>query len=61
MATRNPTTHNYKYGSVATPRLPQPTRLTPKNLKKKEKNGFVIVVIENTPKFISALRINYFT
>ena len=29
MATRKPTTHVYKYGSVATPRLPQPARLTP--------------------------------
>ena len=29
METRKSTTHNYKYGSVATPRLPQPTRLTP--------------------------------
>ena len=29
MVTRKPTTHNYKDGSVATPRLPQPTRLTP--------------------------------
>ena len=29
MATRKPTTHIYKDGSVATPRLPQPTRLTP--------------------------------
>ena len=32
MATRKPTTDIYKYGSVATPRLPQPTRLTPKKL-----------------------------
>ena len=33
MAKRNPTTHNYKYGSVSTPRLPQPTRLTPQWLE----------------------------
>ena len=33
MVTRKPTTHNYKYGSVATPRLPQPTRLTPQKLE----------------------------
>jgi len=26
METRNPTTHNYKYGSVFSPSLPQPTR-----------------------------------
>ena len=29
MVTRKPTTHIYKDGSVATPRLPQPTRLKP--------------------------------
>ena len=29
MATRKPTTHIYKDGSIYTPRLPQPTRLTP--------------------------------
>ena len=33
MATRNPTTHNYKYGSIASPRLTQPTRLTPDKLE----------------------------
>ena len=30
----NPTTHN-KYISLATPRLPQPTRLTPQKLEEK--------------------------
>ena len=35
MATKKPTTHIYKYGSVATPRLPQPTRLTPQKLEEK--------------------------
>ena len=29
MTTREPTTHNYKDGSVVAPNLPQPTRLTP--------------------------------
>ena len=29
MATRKPTTHNYKDGSLVAPILPQPTRLTP--------------------------------
>ena len=29
MATRKPTTQNYKGGSVVSPSLPQPTRLTP--------------------------------
>ena len=35
MATRKPTTHIYKDGSVATPRIPQPTRLTPQQLDEK--------------------------
>ena len=35
MATRKPTTHIYKDGGVATPRLPQPTRLTPQKLEEK--------------------------
>ena len=39
MATRNPTTHIYKDGSVATPRLPQPTRLTPQQLEEKIAKG----------------------
>jgi len=29
METRNPTTHDYNYGSVFSPSLPQPTRFTP--------------------------------
>ena len=39
MATRKPTTHIYKYGSVATPRLPQPTRLRPQQLEEKIAKG----------------------
>ena len=39
MVTRKPTTHIYKYGSVATPRLPQPTRLTPQQLDEKREKG----------------------
>ena len=35
MATRKPTTHIYKDGSVATPRLPQPTMFTPQKLEEK--------------------------
>jgi len=35
MTTRNPTTHNYKDGSVVDPSLPQPTRLTPQQLEEK--------------------------
>ena len=39
MATRKPTTHNYKYGSVVAPSLPQPTRLTQKKLEEKIAKG----------------------
>ena len=39
MATRKPTTHIYKDGSVATPSLPQPTRLTPQKLEEKREKG----------------------
>ena len=60
-ATRKPTTHFYKEGSVATPRFPQPTRLTTQHWKKKEQKGFTTVVIANTLKVISVLRRNYFT
>jgi len=35
MAIRKPTTHICKDGSVATPTLPQPTRLTPQQLEEK--------------------------
>ena len=35
MATRKPTTHNYKDGSVVAPSLPQPIRLTPQLLEEK--------------------------
>ena len=61
MAARKPTTHIFKDGGVATPRLPQPTRLTPQKLEEKEQKGFATVVIENTLKVISVLRRNYFT
>jgi len=39
IATRNPTTHNCKDGSVVSPSLPQPTRLTPQQLEEKGENG----------------------
>ena len=39
MATRKPTTHNYKFGSVVAPSLPQPTRLTPQKLEEKGAKG----------------------
>ena len=35
MATRKPTTHNHKDGSVVSPSHPQPTRLTPPQLEEK--------------------------
>ena len=35
MVTRKPTTQNYKYGSVSTPRIPQPTRFTSQQLEEK--------------------------
>ena len=39
MATRKPTTHIYKYGRVATPRLPKLTSLTPQQLEEKREKG----------------------
>ena len=61
MVTRKPTTHIYKDGSVATPRLSQLTRLTPPQLEEKKEKGFATVMIENTLKVISVPRRNYFT
>ena len=43
MATRTPTTHNYKDGSVSTPKIPQPTRLTPQKLDRKYTKGHKFV------------------
>ena len=39
METRKPTTHIYKDKSVATLRLPQPTRLTPQKSEEKKSKG----------------------
>jgi len=39
MATRNPTTHNYKDGSFFAPSLPRPTRMTPQKLEENRENG----------------------
>ena len=39
MEPRKYTTHNYKYGSVFAPSLPQPTRLTPQQLEEKREKG----------------------
>ena len=39
MATRKPTTHNYKDGSIVAPSLQQPTRLTPQKLEEKRAKG----------------------
>ena len=43
MATRKPTTHFYKKGSVATPKFPQPTRLTPQQLEEKREKGLCYI------------------
>ena len=42
MATRKPTTHNYKYGSVATPSLPDTTKLTPQQLEEKRETPSLV-------------------
>ena len=39
LAIRKPATYNYKDWSVATPRLPQPTRLMPQQLEEKRIKG----------------------
>ena len=39
MATRKPTTHNYKDGSDVSPSLPQPIKLTPQQLEEKRVKG----------------------
>jgi len=43
METRMSTTHNYKYGSVATPSLQQPARLAPKQLEEKIEKGICYI------------------
>ena len=44
MATRKPTTHFYKEGIVATPRFPQPTKLTPQQQSVLRRNYFIEIV-----------------
>lgn len=39
MATRKPTTHNYKDRSVSSHSPPQPTRLIPQQLEEKREKG----------------------
>ena len=39
METRKSTPHNYKDGSVVSPSLPQPTRVTPQQLEEKREKG----------------------
>ena len=43
METRNPTTHNYKYGSVFSPSLPQPTRFTRQQLEGEREKGLCYI------------------
>ena len=61
MATRKPKTHFYKEGSVALLDFHNLHGWHHNNWKKKEQKDFATIVIENTLKFISVLRINYFT
>ena len=61
MATRKPTTHKYKDGSVDTPILTQPKRLTPQQLEEKREKWLCYSCDRNTLKVISVLRRNYFT
>jgi len=61
MATRKPTTHNYKEGSVVSPSLPQPTRLTPQKLEEKKEKELCYNCDNKYTKVISVLRRNYFT
>ena len=39
METKNPTTHDYNYGSVFSPRLPQPKRFIRQQLEEKREKG----------------------
>jgi len=55
------TLHNYKYGSVFLLAFHNLQGLHHNNWKKKEKKGFVTIVIANALKVISVLRRNYFT
>ena len=61
MATRKPTTHFYKEGTLLLLDFHNLQGWHHKNWKKKELKGFATVVIENTLKVISVPRINYFT
>ena len=61
MATRKPTIHNYKDGSVVSPSLPQPTRLTPQELEEKGAKGLCYCCDSKYTKGHSVLRRNYST
>ena len=61
MEKRKPTTHNYKDGIFSTPRLPQPTRLTPQQLEEKREKGICYSCDRKYTKVYSVLRRNYFT
>ena len=43
MATSKPTTHNYKYGGVYAPILPQPRRLKPQKLEEERAKGLCCI------------------
>ena len=57
----NSTTNNYKYGSVATPRLPQPTRLIPQQLEEKRAKGLCYSCDRKYTKGHKCAEKNYFT
>ena len=57
METRKHTLHNYKDGSVVSPSLPQPIRVTPQKLEEKREKGLCY----NCDSKCSVLRRNYFT
>jgi len=50
METRNPTTHNYKYGSFIYPSLLQPTRFTEQQLEQKREKGLCYICDRNYAK-----------
>jgi len=61
MATRKSTPHNYKYESVISPSLPQPTRVTAQKLEEKREKGLCYNCDNKYIKGHKVLRRNYFT
>ena len=61
MATRKPTTHNHKDGSVVAPSHQQPTRLTPQQLQEKRAKGLCYSCDSKYTKGHKCDEKNYFT